>query len=482
MADEKNAKTPSEESNIDQINRTFNSENDSKIDEFVVESNEQIVEIEEEHLPVASPVVDEKSKAIKKNLTKISKKSFINKDTDNVKKDLKITNDTDFKKDVEIKKVANVKKVDKFEPKEQPKLKEQEKKPLVEKTAVKKKIVSNNKNKQFESKVVKDNIKTTKLITTIKPVKPLTEDKMKKEHKENKHNKNHKTKSKSKKNILIWMGIGLLALILIIALIIFGPSLLSNKESSVAKNETTNTVAATVNGETIYLQTVLEEYNKLNPVLKSMYSVESILNKSIDEILLSQEAKNNGIVVKDEDIKAEISAIKVQNSLDDNALEDALKQQNMTLKELEVTIEKSLAIRTLLNNTILKNIVVNDDQIAEYYADNVVQFSVPEKVTVQHILVAVSANFTEDQAKAKIDVVNSELTSVNFCELVAKYTDDTGSIETCGTYTFGKGDFNNPEFENPSFDLKINETTIVKTAFGYHLIKKLASISASITP
>jgi len=277
---------------------------------------------------------------------------------------------------------------------------------------------------------------------------------------------------------LMWVGIGVLAVILIAALAIFGPTLLSLNQSSVAKNETKNTVAATVNGETIYLQSVLSEYNKLNPALKTVYSVESILNKSIDELLLSQEAKSRGIVIKSEDVQREIDAIKIQNQLTDTELETALKQQNMTLKDLESTIEKNLKIRALLNETILKDLVITKEQVSTYYKDNLAKYAVPEKVTVQHILVAVTSNVTESQAKDKIDKINKELTKTNFCDLVTNYTDDTASIATCGTYTFAKGDFNNPEFENPSFDLKVGETTIVKTMFGYHLIKKLETIPA----
>jgi thiol-disulfide isomerase/thioredoxin len=162
--------------------------------------------------------------------------------------------------------------------------------------------------------------------------------------------------------------------------------------------------------------------------------------------------------------------------MNDAELETALSSQGMTMDSLKVLIDKNLRIRKLLNQTVLSSIAVTDSDINAYYNVNIAQFRTLDKVTVQHILVAVTANRTENQSKDIILQVQKELNKTNFCELVLKYSDDAGSKGTCGEYTFAKGDFNNPEFENPSFDLKINQTAIVQTTFGWHLIKKLDTL------
>jgi len=70
------------------------------------------------------------------------------------------------------------------------------------------------------------------------------------EHKD----KTHKKKFRFSKNTLLWVGIGVLAAILVIALVfIFLPG---RQKQPVIINETSNIVAATVNGENIYLQDV----------------------------------------------------------------------------------------------------------------------------------------------------------------------------------------------------------------------------------
>jgi glutaredoxin len=157
-----------------------------------------------------------------------------------------------------------------------------------------------------------------------------------------------------------------------------------------------------------------------------------------------------------------------------------LEQQGLTLDGVKAVIEKNIVIRKLLNETVLKDITVTDAEIEAYYNLNKDKFKVPDRVTVQHILILVTPNVTNETAKAKIEMIQKELNATNFCDLVTKYSEDPGSLSTCGKYTFAKGDFQNPEFENPSFDLGINETAIVKTVFGYHLIKKLETIPAGV--
>jgi parvulin-like peptidyl-prolyl isomerase len=284
-----------------------------------------------------------------------------------------------------------------------------------------------------------------------------------------------KKNPKSSHKMWLWIGVAVVAVILVVALyFIFTPKSGGNP---VVTNQTTNAVAATVNGEPIYLQSITDEYNNLNPTVKGLYSIESLLNKSIDELLMSQEAKRLEIQVTADDIQKEIDAIKLQNQLTDATLVQALAQQGMDINTLKTTIEKNLIIRKLLNQTILSNLTVTSTQVENYYNLNIDKFKVPEKVTVQHILILVNANRTENQSKDIILKVQKELNSTNFCDLVTKYSDDTGSTGTCGEYTFGKGEMVQ-EFETASFNLKVNETTIVKTVYGWHLIKKLEDIPA----
>lgn len=97
-----------------------------------------------------------------------------------------------------------------------------------------------------------------------------------------------------------------------------------------------------------------------------------------------------------------------------------------------------------------------------YYEENKEQFAV-DQVTASHILVA-------EEALAK-EILEKLKNGGNFEELAAQYGTD-GTKDTGGSLgTFGRGDMVT-EFEEPAFSLKPGELSdVVKTQFGYHIIK-----------
>ncbi|HIJ01189.1 TPA: hypothetical protein HA363_00925 [Candidatus Woesearchaeota archaeon] len=288
--------------------------------------------------------------------------------------------------------------------------------------------------------------------------------------------KPYKQKSQEKKSYIWILAILAIIVIAVVAFLLFKV----NTGKPDAK-PTISEVAATVNGEPIYLADIDAQYNSLNPMLQQIYTKEQILNQTIDELLLIQEAKNQNIKASDTEIEQELRNFKQQNALTDQDFNDLLEKQNITLTQLKALISKRLQIKDLLNATIFKNINISDSDIENYYFNNKDQFSTPEAVTASHILIMINDTQTDDNAFKLISDINNKLDDTNFCELAKQYSEDLGSKNTCGTYTFGKGEMVQ-EFEDASFSLAINATKIVKTQYGYHLIKKLAYNKADILP
>lgn len=339
--------------------------------------------------------------------------------------------------------------------------KEQQAKPVEKKKIIEKKVTA----KPVEGKKVVKPQKKEEL----KPKKQIMHKKVEKMEKKKsiKSEKKPHASHKSKGIKLMWLWI------IIAIIVIAGTAFLIitlSKEKPVDK--TTSEIAATVNGEPIYAADIENQYNNLNPMLQQVYTKETILNQTIDELLLIREAKNRNIQITDPEIQEELTNFKLQNGLSESDFEKLLEGQNLTLKDLEGLIERRLLIKELLNETIFKDVEITDDAIEQYYEQNKNSFTQPEQVTVQHILILTSDNVTDAQAKDKIEDIEDELTATNFCELAKEYSEDPGSKDKCGTYTFGKGKMT-AEFEEASFDMDINDTKIVKTIYGYHLIKKL---------
>jgi len=123
-------------------------------------------------------------------------------------------------------------------------------------------------------------------------------------------------------------------------------------------------------------------------------------------------------------------------------------------------------------------ITVSDAEIQKAYADNANQY---EQVKARHILIApkgspaaqAGKDLTDEQAKAKAEDLRKQIVAgANFEELAKKESDDTGSGARGGDLgSFGHNQMV-PEFEQAAFAAKVGEVTpVVKTQFGYHIIK-----------
>lgn len=123
-----------------------------------------------------------------------------------------------------------------------------------------------------------------------------------------------------------------------------------------------------------------------------------------------------------------------------------------------------------------KKIAPTEEEIKKYYEDNK---GALDKVTVRHILFMTIDQTTQqplpqdklDAAKKKAeDTLAKVKAGGDFAALAKELSEDPGSKDKGGEYTFGKGQMV-PEFESWSFAAKPGDTGIVKTSYGYHVMK-----------
>jgi nitroreductase len=153
---------------------------------------------------------------------------------------------------------------------------------------------------------------------------------------------------------------------------------------------------------------------------------------------------------------------------------------------LEMLIKRS----DVLNNAYLSDLdknadkLVSDAEIEQYYGAHQADF---EEVRVRHILINTQAPppgpdaakkgeqpkapSKEEARKKAEEVLAKARKGDDFTALVKQYSDDPGSKDKGGEYTFSHGQMV-PEFEKAAFDLKPGEiSNLVETQFGYHIIK-----------
>ena len=181
-----------------------------------------------------------------------------------------------------------------------------------------------------------------------------------------------------------------------------------------------------------------------------------------------------------EAFKKEYGKLKV---LAERARKDKLDQEDKT--RLELLIKRSAVLQNAYLSDLDKNSdkLVSDDEINSYYNEHLNEF---EEVRARHILISTQPQppapgakpdeqpkaLSKDEARKKAEEVLAKVRKgEDFAALAKQYSDDPGSKDKGGEYTFGRGQMD-PDFEKAAFNLKPGEVSEpVETRFGYHIIK-----------
>lgn len=162
-----------------------------------------------------------------------------------------------------------------------------------------------------------------------------------------------------------------------------------------------------------------------------------------------------------------------------------LKSMGTTPEELRSRMLEEATAENVLEREL--KIAVNDSEVKQFYEDNPAKFEQPEMVRASHILfgtkdITTGADLADDKKGAKRkqadEVLKRAKAGEDFAKLAKDYSDDPGSKENGGEYTFPRGQMVK-EFEECAFSLQTNQVSdIVTTEFGYHIIKLSEKIPA----
>jgi len=168
----------------------------------------------------------------------------------------------------------------------------------------------------------------------------------------------------------------------------------------------------------------------------------------------------------------------------DEALDRQLKAAGVTRAELLEQWTEGATAEAVVKREL--KIAVSDEDVKRFYNDNPARFERPELVRAAHVLLkttdASNAELPIDQKEAKRklaeDIIKRARAGEDFGKLARDYSEDPGSKDKGGEYTFPRGQMV-AEFEAAAFALNTNQVSeIVTTRFGYHIIKVLEKTPA----
>ena len=169
------------------------------------------------------------------------------------------------------------------------------------------------------------------------------------------------------------------------------------------------------------------------------------------------------------------------------AFQRQLKAVGMTEAELRAKATQEAVAKAALKRAL--NVDVTDAEVKKFYDDRPADFEEPEKVHVRHILLMTMdptaqppAPLSADQVAAKRkqidDLLKRARAGEDFAALAKQYSEDPGSKDSGGEYTFPRGQMR-PEFEAAAFSMTNGQISdVVTTMYGFHIIKTLDKIPA----
>ena len=190
----------------------------------------------------------------------------------------------------------------------------------------------------------------------------------------------------------------------------------------------------------------------------------------------NEKVKLDYALIKPEDLEAKISP--------DEAEIRAAYEKNKSKYQVP---ERRVVRYALVDvNQIRHNVQVSDDMLKQQYQANIQQYQVSNRVHVEHILFMTvgktDAEVEEIKKKAE-DVLKQVKKGGKFEDLAKKYSEDPGSKDKGGDLSWITQGQTVPEFERTAFSLSPGQVSdLVKTQYGFHIIKVLEKETAHTKP
>jgi foldase protein PrsA len=188
-----------------------------------------------------------------------------------------------------------------------------------------------------------------------------------------------------------------------------------------------------------------------------------LLDNSINQVLVEQEATKQGITVSDADIQKEVDALKKRFPTD-AAFQDALKKNNMTVDKLKEQEKVTLLTQRLMEK-VSKGGAVTDAAMKDYFKQNPDMFTDKAAVHAKHILF-------DEKDKATAEKVLAQLkTGGDFAALAKQYSKDPGSAAKGGDLGWPSVAYV-PEFQKAIDTGAVNKLipNLIHTTYGWHII------------
>jgi peptidyl-prolyl cis-trans isomerase C len=175
----------------------------------------------------------------------------------------------------------------------------------------------------------------------------------------------------------------------------------------------------------------------------------------------------------------------------EEAFKRRLDANGMKPETFMARAQEEALVKIVVDREVANKVTISEETAKKYYDDNLKAFDQPEMVKASHILLVTLESGTrteipEEKKKEKRALADKVLARAkageDFAALAKEFSEDLGSKDRGGEYTFPKGRMV-PEFEAAAFSLMPGQISeVVTSQFGYHIIKVQEKIAPRTIP
>lgn len=223
-----------------------------------------------------------------------------------------------------------------------------------------------------------------------------------------------------------------------------------------------------------------------------------IVVDTVDEMLILQQGKERGYRMSDDQFKGILERIRKENRLDtEEAFQNALKQEGLTLAELRTQMERQMIVSRVQSDAVGK-VGVSEEEERAYYDQHAGEFTTPASLTLREVLVAVPESTVpgpagvaqpavnvaaDEEAQQKAEAIRARAAAGEDFAQIAAAESDAASKANGGLIGPLNLDELTPGLRPLIEALKPGEyTRPVRTARGYQVFKLESLTPATVLP
>ncbi len=242
-------------------------------------------------------------------------------------------------------------------------------------------------------------------------------------------------------------------------------------------------IVAEVNGAPItrqrfqvdYRQAVNDYARKGNPIneayLRNLRA--RLIDYLVETELLLQDARRKGVAVTDQELDR-ILAAERSTARGEAEISAGLEAVGLDWDQYRERRRQALVIEKLIREHIASHVVIRDQDVEKYFAQNPQRFRIPERLHVRHITLRFPPDADESQKAAVrdriFDIERRYSTGGDFAELAYRYSDDP-SRQNSGDAGFVDARLAARTFGERVLEIPTGEVgPPLETPIGWHLV------------